>query len=206
MIQNVNGVSGVYGATAPVSAAKSEEVSEEAAALQTERTDEFVKSDEGTETVGYTNQKKLTADQLRALEDLRTQSYQNMIKQMIGQQADRADTTKTDLYKILNMSETATAVNGDISDDPTWGIDAVATRLIDMAVSLSGGDTSKLETLREAVKKGFSAAGAELGTSLPSVSQNTYTEVMKRFDYWEKNGSMEGYTYDRSAYAAGAAE
>ena len=55
---------------------------------------------------------------------------------------------------------------------------------MDMAKALSGGDASKIEELRKAVEKGFKAAGVELGGKLPSISQNTYTEVMKRFDDW----------------------
>ena len=38
-----------------------------------------------------------------------------------------------------------------------WGVDAVATRLMDMAMALSGGDPSKAELLRDAVQKGFAA-------------------------------------------------
>ena len=56
--------------------------------------------------------------------------------------------------------------------------------IMDMAKALSGGDASKIEELRKAVEKGFKAAGVELGGKLPSISQNTYTEVMKRFDDW----------------------
>ena len=60
---------------------------------------------------------------------------------------------------------------------------------MDMAKALSGGDPSKIETLRKAVEKGFKAAGVELGGKLPSISQQTYTEVMKRFDDWANESS-----------------
>ena len=72
-----------------------------------------------------------------------------------------------------------------------WGVDAVATRLMDMAMALSGGDPSKAELLRDAVQKGFAAVG-DLD-SLPQVCQDTYTETMKRFDYWVEKGSLDGY-------------
>ena len=29
--------------------------------------------------------------------------------------------------------------------------------------------------------------------SLPQVCQDTYTETMKRFDYWVEKGSLDGY-------------
>ena len=78
-----------------------------------------------------------------------------------------------------------------ISENGMWGVNAVSTRLMDMAVRLSGGDMEKLDELRNAVKKGFEAVGSL--DSLPQVCQDTYAETMARFDYWEANGSMEGY-------------
>ena len=45
--------------------------------------------------------------------------------------------------------------------------------------------------MREAIRKGFEAVG-DL-ESLPQVCQDTYQETMKRLDYWESHGSMEGY-------------
>ena len=58
-------------------------------------------------------------------------------------------------------------------------------------MALSGGDPSKAELLRDAVQKGFAAVG-DLD-SLPQVCQDTYTETMKRFDYWVEKGSLDGY-------------
>ena len=71
---------------------------------------------------------------------------------------------------------------------------------MDMAISLSGGDSEKFDLLKDAVKKGFEAAGMELGvgdklSGLPQVSQDTFTEVMKQFDHLEKNGNLDSYQY-----------
>lgn len=75
-----------------------------------------------------------------------------------------------------------------IADGGEYSIDAVATRIMDMAKALSGGDKSKLSLLRDAVIKGFEAAGMELngGAGLPEISYKTYDEIMKHFDEWEK--------------------
>ena len=72
-----------------------------------------------------------------------------------------------------------------------WGVNAVSTRLLDMAMRLSGGNPEKISELRDAVIKGFKAVGSL--DSLPQVCQDTYAETMARFDYWETNGSLEGY-------------
>ncbi|MDF2948837.1 MAG: uncharacterized protein K0R07_858, partial [Sedimentibacter sp.] len=69
-----------------------------------------------------------------------------------------------------------------------YSVDAVATRIMDMAKALSGSDKSKIPLLKDAVKKGFEAAGLELngGAGLPEICNKTYDEIMKRFDEWEK--------------------
>ena len=62
-----------------------------------------------------------------------------------------------------------------------------------MAMALSGGDESKIALLRNAVEKGFEAAGGLMGSNKPSITQDTYNEVSKRFDYWEEHGTLTGY-------------
>ena len=66
-----------------------------------------------------------------------------------------------------------------------YSVDAVAGRILDMAKALAGGDESKIAELRQAVEKGFEAAGVELGGELPGICQDTYNQVMKGFDEWE---------------------
>lgn len=144
--------------------------------------------------------KKLSADQVREYKTQAMESYSNMVAQMFNGQVDNAGQgSKNFMARLQTMLKSGTAQKptgaASIANDPQWGIDAVATRIVDMAVSLSGGDSSKADTLRAAVEKGFKAAGASLGGKLPTVSQDTYTEVMKRFDYWKEKGSMDGYTY-----------
>ena len=111
-------------------------------------------------------QKRLSSTQLKQIQDQQMASFTRMLA---AQQA--------------------------ISEDGEWGVNAVATRIVDMCVSLSGGDSSKLSEMRAAVEKGFEQAGAQWGTSLPSICQDTHDEINKRFDYWEQNGSVDGYVY-----------
>ena len=58
---------------------------------------------------------------------------------------------------------------------------------MDMATSLAGDNPEKLELMRNAVKKGFESAGMTFSEitgddKLPQICQDTYDEVMKRFD------------------------
>lgn len=144
--------------------------------------------------------KKLSADQVREIKAQAMESYSNMVTQMFNGQVDNAGQgSKNFMAKLQSVLKNSVSSKVEestsIANDPTWGVDAVATRLMDMAISLSGGDSSKADALRAAVEKGFKAAGAELGGKLPGVSNDTYTEVMKRFDYWKETGSMDGYKY-----------
>ncbi|HIV61699.1 MAG TPA: hypothetical protein H9746_02465 [Candidatus Butyricicoccus avistercoris] len=161
----------------------------------TPKTDTFTRS-ESEENITYEPPKKLTAEQIDALKRQVQESMQNLAKQMLGQQYEIAKTAdgKVDFAALaddLGIGTTPEAAAEAISENGNWGVNAVSTRLIDMAINLSGGDMSKISMLREAVQKGFAQVGNL--EDLPEVCQQTYDEVMKRFDYLEQNGSMEGY-------------
>jgi len=72
-----------------------------------------------------------------------------------------------------------------ISEDGEWGVKAVSKRIVDFAKAISGGDSSKLEELKDAIEEGFKAAAEAFGGELPDISKDTYTEIMKQFDEWE---------------------
>lgn len=158
------------------------------------KADTFVKG-ESTQSVTYRAPKKLSSKQIEDIKNQQSENMKNFVGQMLGGQIKHSvlSVGGADISSILGADDTPETAAAAIADDGEWGVGAVATRLLDMAVALSGGDTSKISMLREAVEKGFKAAGAQFGTDLPQVCQDTYAETMKRFDYWEENGSLEGY-------------
>lgn len=171
-----------------------------------ENRDVFVrtKQNQTTETPDYRHIKKLSGSQVQAIKDERAESMKRMITEMLGRQATNANLAQGQrpqdsfgpnawMSKFLGPQDTPETAAKAISKDGEWGVNAVATRLVDMAVSLAGGDASKISQLRGAVEAGFKAAEKVLGGVLPGVCQETYTETMKRFDYWEQNGSLDGY-------------
>ena len=107
---------------------------------------------------------------------------------MICEQGERSNLSLFNLDLHVTAADSRLAA-ASIADGGEYSIDAVATRIMDMAKALSGGDTSKIAVLRDAVTKGFEAAGVELGGKLPGICQDTYTEVMSRFDQWEKEAT-----------------
>lgn len=157
-------------------------------------------SEEGRNQASKT--KGLSADELKAIQDQQMASFNNMLASMLKSQGgfqniangSNLQITK-DLFSQLNITPADSAKAAQaISEDGEWGVKAVATRIMDMAVALSGGNTEKLSVLRDAVEKGFAAAEKQWGGKLPSITQQTHKEIDNRFDYWEKYGTLDGYT------------
>ena len=135
-----------------------------------------------------TYSRKLTDAQVQQLKDEQAQRMERfiqMLQSMVVKQGQRSNLTLfgMDLYVTPEQSRQAAE---SIAEGGEYSVDAVAGRIMDMAKALSGGDPSKIDTLRTAVQKGFQAAGVELGGELPSICGQTYDEVMKRFDEWEQ--------------------
>lgn len=156
-------------------------------ANKTAKTDTFEKSANVSD--GTYKKEKLSADELKAISDQRIASFQSMLQGMVAKQGDKYNLVLGGLKLNVTEADSAKAAAA-IAEDGEWGVNAVATRIMDMAKALSGGDESKISVLRNAVQKGFAAAGVELGGKLPSICNDTYNEVMKRFDAWE-NGTEE---------------
>ena len=189
---------GYYGVSASYTASKTAETVAE------KTTDEKVESTSSQKTSDVDTfektQKRLSADQLKAIQQQQMDSMTKMLNSMLNTQAKKAKLASNGISKDLFSDLTVTpeqklAAQQAISEDGEWGVNAVATRIVDMCVSLSGGDSSKLDEMRAAVEKGFQQAGAQWGSSLPSICNDTHDEINKRFDYWEQNGSMNGYVY-----------
>lgn len=155
--------------------------------------DEFVKKNETTDSGVYQKpDKKLSAEQLKAANDQRISQFHDMLSKMIGKQVK---TVNKAMFANLNVTDAQrTEAQKAISEGGEWSPDAVAGRILDMAKALSGGDASKFELLKNAVKKGFGAAADDWGDKLPDITNQTYDKVMKGFDEWEKelNGATTG--------------
>lgn len=76
-----------------------------------------------------------------------------------------------------------------IAEDGEFGVRAVSDRLVNFAISISGGDRSKLEALREAINAGFQAASDALGGHLPDICRETHAETMRKLDAWAQEGT-----------------
>lgn len=163
------------------------------------KTDTFERAPERQE-IGYGNiQKGLSAEEIKSLDEQRLSGLKDMVQKLISGQAEKAGSADFSFinakFSIEITAESVNSVENDIFNDPNFGVDAMATKLMNMAISLSGGNSEKADLLLAAVQKGFDEATGAWGDKLPDVCRATRVEVENRFAYWKENGSMDGYEY-----------
>lgn len=118
-------------------------------------------------------------------------SFKKMVEAMIEKQGKKVNQVLKDLaagkaVDITVDSETQAAAQDAISEDGYFGVNKTSERIVGFAKALSGGDKSKIESLKNAFKEGFESAKKAFGGKLPDISQQTYDKVMQGFDDWEK--------------------
>ena len=97
-----------------------------------------------------------------------------------------------------------------VADGGDYSVDSVATRIMDMATTIAGGDPEKLKAMQAAVEEGFKQAGItwkdSMGEdSMPQITQDTHAEITKRFDSLYKQQTTAA-TDKTTAGAASQAE
>ncbi|MDD2483956.1 MAG: hypothetical protein PHQ50_02830 [Eubacteriales bacterium] len=123
--------------------------------------------------------------ELQEAAEFTTRNLMSLVEKLILKQTKH--TNLASLYgKNLSQTEAVTVsqASESISETGDFGVEAVSDRIVDFAIKVSGGDTSKLEVLKGAIQKGFEAAGKEWGGDLPSISMQTYDRIMEKLDKW----------------------
>ncbi|MBQ9625539.1 MAG: hypothetical protein IJR47_05465 [Clostridia bacterium] len=148
----------------------------------------FEKSEEAPKPVTYKPDQK-TIDQLKSITEYHTQNLMNMVANLFNGQAKTFSIANgDDIWKMFASGDftvdeaTKAQAQADIAEDGFWGVTQTANRILDFAKALTGGDPSKVEEMRAAVKQGFEEAEKAWGGTLPEISQKTYDAVMKGFD------------------------
>lgn len=145
--------------------------------------------------------KGMTSEQVDALKDGIQKSYQLMIKTMteqnlklqgwldqgIGKLNFEGILFGTDQFALPPVGTTPEEAQEAISEGGAYSVDAVASRIFDMASTIAGGDPEKLKAMQAAVEEGFKQAGLvwkdEIGEDeMPQITKDTHAEITKRFD------------------------
>ena len=126
-------------------------------------------------------------NKLKADADARTSQLRSLVEQMMGKQATTYGNANN-IWSFLRSGNytvdpaTKAQAQADIAEDGYWGVNQTSDRIIQFANALTGGDPDKIESMREAFKKGYAQAEKTWGGALPEISQKTYDAVMEKFD------------------------
>lgn len=145
----------------------------------------------GKESFGTYKVDRQKLNQLKLDFAKNTESFKEMVRAMIEKQGLKANQVLKAIADgeepmIEIDAETRAKAQEAISEDGYWGVNQTSQRLLDFAKTISGGDPSKIEMLRNAFKEGFEKAKEAFGGKLPEISEQTYQRVMEGFDAWEK--------------------
>ena len=127
--------------------------------------------------------------QLQNDAEARKTQLTDMVKNAISVQAG-ISVGDDDVWKFLasgNFTVTEAAKKQAqelISEDGYYGVEQTSERILQFAKALSGGDTSKAETLLNAFKKGYEQATGAWGKELPDICKQTYDKVIEKFNNW----------------------
>ena len=137
--------------------------------------------------------------QLKADAEARTASMKNLVEKLFTKQSQAFQlayrTNPDSIWSQIRQGnfvadeQTIAQAKEDVSEDGYWGVKQTSDRILDFAKALSGGDASKIETLTNAIKKGFKKAENLWGDKLPDISQRTYDAVMKGIEDWKAEAS-----------------
>ncbi|MEI3301785.1 MAG: hypothetical protein V8R67_14405 [Eubacterium sp.] len=152
------------------------------------------KNTENTDT-SKVNDYQNVIKQMKGELSSKNQQLQNLVDQLLSKQAKKYTTLK-DLFTDIKDGKvdvdpaTIAQAQKDVADDGYWGVDKTSDRLVDMAKALSGGDSSKADTLIAAIKKGFDQAADAWGGELPEICQKTIDAAVQKLNDW-KSGQAD---------------
>lgn len=185
---SVNGVTGVrntYALTEPAELEKKNSTTKES---NQETVAATYEKSEGSKT--NKQQDRATIERLKAEADQRTASLRSLVEKMLLKQGEKV-TDATDIWALLREGkvtvdpETAAKAASEIAEDGYWGVEQTSERLVSFAKALAGNDSSKAETMINAVKKGFKEATKAWGGELPEICQKTLDTTIEKLHKWK---------------------
>lgn len=104
---------------------------------------------------------------------------------------EKYDGRLKEFYQNLEVDEsTRLKAQQDIAEDGFWGVKQTSERALAFAKALSGGDPSKVESLKKAIEDGYAAAEKAWGGELPEICKLTQETTLKGLDDWTKEAAQ----------------
>ncbi|MGI6734277.1 MAG: hypothetical protein ACOX4J_08970 [Anaerovoracaceae bacterium] len=133
------------------------------------------------------SKKELSASDVAALKALAEQANENLrrlVEELILKQNKSYQLSLAEFAPKEVSIEDIEQAKLAISEDGEFGVKAVSDRLVNFAITISGGDKTKYAELRAAIEEGFAAARETLGGYLPDICMETYHETMRKLEAW----------------------
>lgn len=143
----------------------------------------------------YSNVKTIKAD-AKEIDKLQKQAEDSLapLRQMVedllkkqGLTFKRANLRESEDKVVEITPEMRAEAQKLVADGGEFSIENTSTRLVDFAKAISGGDKSKIDVLRENIKKGYEEAQKAFGGELPEISKKTLEMTMKKLDEWQNS-------------------
>jgi hypothetical protein len=145
---------------------------------QTKISDTISLRNASTETVTYTGDMQINAG-----DKARYGMLQKLVANLLKEQG--IDTKIAAGDSEINIADiTPEEAQKLVSDDGYFGVQQTSDRIFQFAVGTAGGDTSRIDAIKEGIDKGFAEAKKAFGDWLPDISYQTYDAVMKKLDDW----------------------
>jgi hypothetical protein len=151
------------------------------------------------------NKASMTANDLSAMlesSNRKAQEVIDLILPLVQQQGLNLAKVVSGEQKLNADPATIAKAKAAIADDGEFGVEQVASRILDFAKAAIGDDPAKLDAVRAAVQDGFDQAAKIMGGALPDISQKTYAAIMETFDRWKNEGMDASASVDAKAGTA----
>lgn len=203
----INGISNTTYTAATNTSAKTTTAA--ASATETQADDTAAVYEKSTDTASSSKSTKSKDNsaiiaKLKADDDARLNSLKSLVEKLLTKQGQTYawanpsdimnDSSFWNAIRTGNFTvdeATVAQAKADIAEDGYWGVNQTSDRMLDFAKALAGDDTSKIEDMRNAIKKGFDAAKKLWGGELPSISQQTYDATMEKLDKWAEEAGVK---------------
>ena len=119
------------------------------------------------------------------------ESFRRMMEALFNRQAEQNGIAvgSWNPQDVPITDEMRAAAQEQIDEGGYFSVEATASRILDFAVAISGGDPSHIGVLRGAVEQAFENAARIWGGELPEISQQTREAIMEGFDQWAASGN-----------------
>lgn len=142
------------------------------------------------EKVTYSNTGNID---FKRIEELKRQSeiafepLRKMVEELLNSQGKSVKKAKGEATNdsIEITPEIRAKAQESIGEGGEFSAENVSDRLVEFAKVISGGDKSKLDEIRDAIKKGYGEAEKAFGGELPEISKKTLDMTMKKLDAWD---------------------